>query len=134
MYQLFRPSALSMDVIYTVGLFIFCRRKMYQGKVECKTYVAEAFRYPSTHYLQKYQLFKYYTSSHRTMCYSFYTLRRSMQRYWRRLSCIISGSPSTFAQWRWLPYSYAYFAQSIHNLFLSTLLVPRRLQQHMFSS
>ena len=47
MYQLFRPSALSMEMIFTVGLFIFCTSKMYQGKVECKTQVGDSFRYYS---------------------------------------------------------------------------------------
>ena len=68
MYKLFRPSALSMDMIFTFVLFIFCTRKMYQSK-ELNA------RFKLAMHLETL-VSTYYTSSHCTLYYSFRTLRR----------------------------------------------------------
>ena len=117
MYQFVRPSALSMDMIFTVGLFIFCTRKMYQGKGNARYKLAMHLE-TQLYYLQKYQFSTYYISSHCTMYYSFYTLRLFCvdilaQAFLHHISFAIDLRLVAMANF----YSCAYFGQSIHFLF-----------------
>ena len=92
-----------MDVIFTVGLFIFCTTKMNYCKVESKTYIGDAFRYYSNALSLEVLVFPSTLLHSTVQCINHSVpYAYSVGIYWRRLSCIISGSPLNFALWWWL--------------------------------
>ena len=120
-------EALSMDMFCNVGMFMFCTRRCTRVRLNARD-VGDAFRNSTALSLDEL-VSTYYTSSHPSMYCSFSTLRLFVKIYWRRFSWIISGSPSTFSSGDGYP-TLVPTSRRAYIIFLSTLLVPGRLQQH----